>query len=121
MNHNLRYERLLHSTDTSQLSLRWNNRFKAGDYNLSYADALTLYSKGLRTIANLWDTNSNSFKQINGLAEELDLPPQVANGLGNMIANLETHHRYYLELPSTTTSRKHGLCDTMQNDKKCPM
>ena len=76
--------------------------FKAGNYNLLHVDTLALITKGLQTIANLWDPITNQFLQTRQIAKELEFSPQAMNDLKNMVANLEVHHRYYLELLEST-------------------
>ena len=100
MNRNLRERWPLHSVDIGQILIWCTRGFEVGNYKLSHADALLLFTKRFKTIADLWNSSTNQFKLTRLIAKELELSPQATIGLENMIANLKAFHQYYLEMPN---------------------
>jgi exonuclease III len=102
MGKHLREGRPLCEADTAALPLWWNTKFTAGSYDISHVKALELYSKGLRTIGDLWCPISKQFKNISDLQRDYGLNQEDSRRLAHMIVDLDLKHRFYLETPNST-------------------
>jgi hypothetical protein len=97
----IREGRPLCAADTESVPLWWNNQYKVGDYNISHAQALEFYNKGLCTIGDLWDLERKQFKRLDTLQCEFSLNHEKIQKLAHLIVDLDVQHRFYLETPNS--------------------
>ncbi|KAG0571998.1 hypothetical protein KC19_VG060400 [Ceratodon purpureus] len=76
--------------DACQKPVWWGVDFKGGDFNLSQQDALSLYTRGLSTVGDLWCPVLNDIKPIDQIEDEFSLVGHeipVMQAVGDWILN----------------------------------
>ena len=68
-----------------KIPLWWSTTFKGESAGLSEVEAQNLFSKGLRTIGDLWDANAQNFKSLEHIRQEYQPNGMELIGLATMI------------------------------------
>ena len=75
----------------------WGTAFKAGDFNLSHNQALSIFNRGLRLVGDLWNPQTKQIKTQKQLAAHFDLTDQDRASVAALTTHADLYHRRYLD------------------------